>query len=579
MLNRSAKSMSLLATVTVAVAALSMVPAVAVSEGLSTDLGYASSRPGAARPSAACVSGAGCYRTLRAALSAAGPGDRIRLSAGVFKGGVRIHDSVRVVGAGRGKTIIRGGGPVLRVASREHRKPEVAISALTVTGGVTHGDGINAFGGGILVSPPKGSGGGSGASLRLTRVAVVRNRTVSTDTSPSPSGVTCPQGDCPYAGSFGGGIATYGSVRLNRSRVAHNWATGLASDAIGGGIWSANGDLKITRSAVHHNHASPRRIGRYAEGGGIFVQSGSLSLRHSAVNHNRADLVTSWPVTGQGELIDMSANSGGVHAGDNVDTVITDSRINHNTVRAIDPAGEPLAFSAAILVRSRLTMRHATVAHNALVTRVATTEDIAPVGAAFEVDAAARIRDARIIDNTVLVHTADGPAIASSGLAVYDFTDAAEAALVGLRNVLVARNSAHAISDTGTASVLGAGIFNNTRLKLISSAIRNNIGSARGAASEAQGGGIWNGEYLSGPPVELTLENSRVVGNNLQVGPAGTAQGGGVFNAALITYQRSRIARNQPDQCYGCTITTDREARSHPGTGLAGARSRALRGN
>lgn len=573
MIERSALLVSTLSTVTIAATALLTAPAAAVPSGLSTDPSHHSAGSGAAGRPTACVTGVGCYRGLGAALSAAGPGDTIRLSAGVFKGGVTIHDSLRVLGAGMGRTVIRGGGPVLKIASTPDNKPDVVISALTVTGGVTHGDGVNAYGGGILVPPPEEPGTGSGASLTLERVAVVGNRTVPTETSPSPSGVTCPDGDCPYAGSYGGGIATYGTLRLDQSSVAHNSATGLASDAIGGGIWSANGDLKITRSAVHHNHATPRRIGRYAEGGGIFVESGSLTLRHSAVNHNRADLVTSWPVRGQGELIDMSANSGGVHAGDNVDTLISDSQINHNTVRAIDASGEPLAFDSAILVRSRLIMRRTEVAHNAVVTRVATTEDIAPVGATIEVDAAARIRDSRIVDNTVRVHAVDGPAIASGGLAVYDFTETGEAALVRLSDVLVASNTVHASSETDTASILGAGIFNNTRLKLSRSVVRNNVGSARGPQREAEGGGIWNGEYLSGPPVELSLQNSRVVGNNLRVRPGGSARGGGVFNAAVITSESSRIARNQPDQCYGCAIAHDRAAQS----GQPVTRSRALR--
>jgi pectin methylesterase-like acyl-CoA thioesterase len=69
-----------------------------------------------AAPSVRCVGqAAGCYRTVQAAVDGARGGDSILISAGVFSGGVTIDKSVQVVGAGAGKTIIAGGGPVLTI--------------------------------------------------------------------------------------------------------------------------------------------------------------------------------------------------------------------------------------------------------------------------------------------------------------------------------------------------------------------------------------------------------------------------------------------------------------------------------
>lgn len=502
----------------------------------------------------ACVSGGSCYSSLAAALTAAATGDTIRLSPGTFAGGVTIDRSVSLVGAGPTRTVIRGGGPVLTITSPQGEQPDVLLSGLTVTGGVAHGDGVNAWGGGIYVPPGDDAGETPGATLTLHQVVVSRNRTEPTETSPSPSGVKCPESDCPYAGSFGGGIATFGNLTLDDSSVIDNLAGGIASDADGGGIWSALGDLRVSRSSVRGNSAEPRQIGRFAEGGGLFLDSGSLTLVRSEVSHNRADLVTSWPVTGQDQLIDMNANSGGVHAGNGVDTVVVGSTIDHNLVRAIDPQGEPLPFDSGMLVYlGHLTMRYSQVSDNRVIGYVATTDDIAPVGTALEVDAASFITDSQITGNSVRVHSEDGSAIGSSGLAVYDFTESGNPGEVVLRHVQVSRNTTIATSTNGSASVVGSGIFNNSLLRIRDSQISANQGYASAPEAAAQGGGIWNGVFLSGPPVELSLVHSSVTRNVLRVSEGGTAQGGGIFNSETIALDHTVVAGNQPDQCFGCS--------------------------
>ena len=76
------------------------------TRALATGLGLAltASLFGSASALAAtrCVGhGAGCHRTLQAALDASRDGDTIKVSAGTFAGGVTITKSVSVVGAGR----------------------------------------------------------------------------------------------------------------------------------------------------------------------------------------------------------------------------------------------------------------------------------------------------------------------------------------------------------------------------------------------------------------------------------------------------------------------------------------------
>ena len=72
----------------------------------------------AAQASAATlnVCPSGCpYTQLAPALGAAHDGDTIRLGPGTYDGGVTIDVSVKLAGAGAGRTIISGGGPVLTI--------------------------------------------------------------------------------------------------------------------------------------------------------------------------------------------------------------------------------------------------------------------------------------------------------------------------------------------------------------------------------------------------------------------------------------------------------------------------------
>jgi hypothetical protein len=82
-----------------------------------------------------------CSRTIQAALDAAHDGDTIRLERGTFSGGITIDKSVKLVGAGAGQTIVRGGGPVVTIGRNGVRKAlTVSIAGVTITGGVARRD-------------------------------------------------------------------------------------------------------------------------------------------------------------------------------------------------------------------------------------------------------------------------------------------------------------------------------------------------------------------------------------------------------------------------------------------------------
>jgi Right handed beta helix region len=503
----------------------------------------------------ACVQGVVplCFSALQPALDAAPTGATVQLSAGEFAGGVVISKDVHLVGSGAAASVVRGGGPVILVRSTKQDRPEVDIESLTVTGGVAHGDGrhpgtVNAFGGGLLVPPVHGQA----ATVHLRHVVVDGNRTEPTETSDSPSGVKCPHGFCPYAGSYGGGIASFGDLTLEDSVVSGNLAGGRASDADGGGIFSIGGTLSISDSRIEGNRAAPDEIGRFAEGGGIFANDGGkVTIKHSVVTGNATELVTSWPVHAGGGVIDMNSHGGGIHVGDGFRVRLVGVEITHNTSSAVDPKGEPVAFDAGMLVGdSSLTMSRSLVADNTVTARVNTTADVGFSGTALEVDGPATITRTQILDNVANVFAKHGVAAASSGLAVYDFFDNPRQVVV--THSLISGNLAIAQSPHGTAIATGGGLMNNSLLRLVDVEISHNLARALGPDATAQGGGIWNGVFLSGPPVRLDLRHVKVVHNDVEA-PHGSRSGGGIYTTEPIQVRGLTLSGNRPNQCAGCS--------------------------
>jgi hypothetical protein len=515
--------------------------------------------PAAAKGVTRCVGGPKCFATIQAAVDAATNGDTIAIGRGTFTGGVTVTKSVALRGAGASSTTIRGGGPVLTIGTfGAATEPTVAISGLTITGGVTTSspesvpfvgqENVFAAGGGIEIPPAGGSN--PGATVTISNSVIAGNRV--TPTATLPLGPPCPAGPCPFAGAFGGGIDTWGSLTLTDSVVSSNVAAGLASDADGGAIASHFGDLVLTNVRVTGNQATaviPN--GRFAEGGGLFIAGGSLTVRNSVFDRNVASLTSNLPSFAGGNLIDMNANSGGIHVGDGIPVSVENTAITNNAVTAVDPFGEPCAIDSAMLVgASPLTMRATLISGNSVSGTVATSADVGPCGSALELDGGGMISNSQIIGNPSSEVSSTGDAAVNGALAVLTFNN--DPKLVTVDHSIISGNSASATSASGSASAQGGGVFTNSLLTLDHVLVSGNAAKAQAPAGEAQGGGIWNGIELSGPPVELTLDHSSVIHNQSVGSSAINLQGGGLYTNQPVTVDHSLIALNAPDQCFGC---------------------------
>lgn len=534
-----------------------------------------------AQAASLCVGGGGCYASIQAAVNAAHDGDTITIGAGTFAGGVTITKSVRLRGAGAAATVIRGGDHVLTIGTYgATSEPTVSISGVTVTGGVARSSpesvplfgkaGVWAAGGGIEIPPSANLA--VGAAVTITDSVITGNRVNAS--SGLPSEIACtgdsPQGKCTFAPALGGGIDSWGALTLIRTAVTSNSAgaapgePGTTSDADGAGIFSLEGSLTLDGSVVSGNHSTAvAPAGRYAEGAGIFAGAPDfgptaghdvLVIRNSVISANVATLTSNLPSMAGGKLLDQKANGGGVLVPPVLKfatpVTIENTQLTNNSVLATDLNGEPVAINAAITVNENpLTMASSVVSGNRAVTEAATETDQGPAGDALEIDGGGTIRDTRITDNYSAVVSPHGLAAVAGALGLFG-----NDSLLTVQNTIISGNTTVAQSTSGSASVQGGGVFNDGLLTLVGDTVSSNSGTATGPSGMAQGGGIWNGTDSTGPPVQLTLQNTTVTRNSLAGSHGIKVQGGGLFSAppAAVTLRNSLITLNTPDQCSGC---------------------------
>ncbi len=524
-------------------------------------LALAFSLPGAAAagPDVICVGpGSACLPTLEAAVAASANGGTIRLGKGVFAGDVTIDKNVNLVGAGARLTRIEGGGPVLTIGAAT-AGPTVVISALTITGGLTHtasrcgpscGAGYvtaTALGGGIEALP--------GTTVTIASSVIAHNRVAPSSTVPSVR-ARCPGGPCRAALAGGGGIDNWGRMTLTNTTVSDNEVGGAASDADGGGILNEAGDLTLVDSTVTGNRAvaSPP-YGRFAEGGGIFLQAGALTIRGGAVDGNSVGLSSSFahPYPRQGGITDQTnANSGGIHAGDGGSVTIDNAQINHNTITVEARSGEAIGFDSAVCMcgSDPLTLSDSTVDGNVVTVTVATTADAGPAGSTLELDADGTITDTRITNNTARVTSRSGIAGVVGAVGVFGYQGRSQKDTI--TGGVISGNEATALSASGSVTEQGAGLLNNGPLVLQNVRITGNIGAVAGPKGWAHGGGVFNGKLFA-EKATLTLRGTTISGNSLKVASGLTAQGAGLYTPGWkVTTRSSEIAGNTPDQCYGC---------------------------
>ena len=511
----------------------------------------------------------GCaYSQVADAVAAAHDGDSVNIAVGTYRGGFAIAKSLTVNGAGAGQTTIGGGGPVITVGTLDgSHEPTVTIRDVTITGGVTHsafGATSEALGGGVYV--PEAAEGAAPTTLTITGSAITGNTAAPTSDVVSPSGASCgPIGNCPFAHAGGGGIDSWGHLTVRYTLVAGNEASGpLTSDADGGGIYSQDGTLTVDHTVVTGNRAlAGTPDGRFAEGAGIMVDNFfsdpgtcvsprpacQFDIRDSVVNGNVSRLTSTLALFSSDGTFVLLANGGGIHVGDNIPSTVERTTIDDNAAISSDLQGEASSIDGGFLIgMSPLTMRDSHVDRNLTATTAQTVADVAPVGDALEVDGSGTIVDTSVDGNVATTFSPGGVASTTGGLGVFD-TD-----LLTVTNSTISENLTLARSDTGSADVLGGGVFNNTLLSMDHVLVGRNTARAAGPDGTAQGGGIWNGDLVTGPPV-LTLENSSVVGNALEAATGIRRQGGGLFTTFPVIRVNTLIAGNRPDQCVGCPAT------------------------
>ena len=502
----------------------------------------------------------GCtYTQLAPALAAAGDGDTIRIGPGTYDGGVTIDVSVRLVGAGAGRTIISGGGPVVTVGEfGASEEPTVSIDGVTITGGVTWSspesipftgqEGVFAAGGGIEIPPNADFDGG--ATVTIANSAITGNRVAPSDTA--PFGPPCPGGDpCPFAFAGGGGIDSWGTLTLTGTTVSDNRvgsASGLstlASDADGGAITSFLGPLTIEGSVIQGNRASATGPnGRFAEGGAINASGGTVRVSNSSLTDNSAALAASLP-----NSVELLANGGGIHfSGDVSVAAISNSTISGNSVTMTNDVGDAEAFSGGVHVNpgTDFTMINSVVADNSVSSATLAGSSGNAEGDSGAGEILGTISNTRLTGNTVTVTSAGGDATAFAG-AIIDFGS--------ITNSVISGNHVHASSPGGTVFAAGGAIVvDEPGLTLRNSEVSGNRVGANGAAGRVWGGGIVDAAIPDGPPGgPLKLLSSGVTGNTLSGSQGIALQGGGLYiENGPLTSTHSSIANNSPDQCFGC---------------------------
>lgn len=516
---------------------------------------------GTAAAATLTVCPSGCaFSQVAAAVAAAKDGDTISIAPGTYAGGFTIDVSVKLAGAGPGRTIISGGGPVITIGQIfAASEPTVSIDGVTITGGVTRTSpesipctgkaGVWAAGGGIEVPPRTDPGGacdanhfGGGATVTISNSVITGNRVAPSDTV---SGFF----PIPAAWAFGGGIDTAGSLTLANTSVSDNRvgsASGLSSLATfaeGGGMFSGTGDMTITNSTVNGNQAADTGHGVIADGAGL-VSNGTFAMSNSSVSDNSA--------TVSGDFFAFVAVAGVHVQGQAQGASISNSTISGNTATTTSTGQDAGVLSGGLkldLDDSNVTLSNDTISNNSVsaTTLAGSTADAFGWGGAGEIGGT--LSNVHIIGNSVNVSSAAGNAQALGGASVFDGGT--------ISNSVIGNNHVHVSAPHGSVDMSGGGldVFGPTTLR--NSTVNGNTVDANGTSGHARGGGIADIAFpfgpTDGPPGgPLTLQNSTVTANALS-GTGLLLQGGGVYlQGEPITLMNSLIDGNIPDQCIGC---------------------------
>jgi hypothetical protein len=500
----------------------------------------------------------GCtYSQIAPAVTAAQSGDTVTVAAGTYQGGFTIGVSLTLTGAGASQTIIKGGGPVVTISAPGPSKLNVAISGVTITGGVAQSSpesaalygkaGVLASGGGIEITPDNIKNANSetpGATVAVSNSTITGNVVSPTVLVPSPSGAQCPGGTCKFASAEGGGIYNAGDLTLTNTTVTDNSSvSALASDASGGGIENEMGSLTIVDSTLTGNKTgvtSPN--GRFANSGAIDVLKGALTIRGSSVTHNSATATTAQP-----DSVQSGAIAGAIHVHPSSTAAISNTTISNNSVTQTNTGGSANADSGALHTDVNVTLSGDVIADNhvrAVSLGPSSADSDGNSGAGQFL--AATVNNTRFTGNTVTVSSAHGPASAEGGSMIFGPGS--------ISNSVIRGNHVSATSPHGNASAIGGGIdYGLSPVSLRNTPVSGNTAKATGATGTALGGGIGDVAVPNnGPPGgPLALEDSKVTDNTVSGGAGITVRGGGVFANFKLTLTNSPFKGNTPDQCAG----------------------------
>jgi CHRD domain-containing protein len=210
---------------------------------------------------------------------------------GLGANGLPVITSAITINGGAGATIAGNDTSFRIIAISGSAGGSLTLNGVTVTGGVASGQGPAGFGGGVF---------NFAGTLRLNRSAVTDNTAsgagggIASGTMGPGPGATLTLNDSevsgntvPSTGMGGGGILNIaGTLTINNSTIDHNTASG------GGGIASGNGNgggpgsfITINNSTISDNSAT----GGEETGGGGISNGGTLQMNNTQLTGNDAD--------------------------------------------------------------------------------------------------------------------------------------------------------------------------------------------------------------------------------------------------------------------------------------------------
>ena len=316
----------------------------------------------------------------------------------------------------------------------------------------------------------------------------------------APVGPDCPSGPCPFAFAGGGGIDSWGTLRLSNTTVSNNRvgsASGLstlASDATGGAITSFLGPLRISGSVIHGNQraqALPTDASPKAERSS--VSGGTVKLTNSSVTDNSGALAASLP-----NSVELLANGGGIHVSGDVSTVkIRNTTISGNSISMTNSVGDAEAFSGGIHVNLGVdfTMSNSVVGHNSVSSSTLAGSSGNAEGDSGAGELLGTISNTRLTGNTVAASSAAGDATAFAGALIY---------FGSITDSVISDNHVHASSPSGTVFAAGGAlVVDEPGASLRNSELSANTVEANGASGSAQGGGILDAPITTVLPADL----------------------------------------------------------------------------